>query len=193
MSSRNSNQPQNKKQVKKSKISLISSRRIPYGSQPVGRAKTQPASNYDYVYENSKLDSRADTCCAGSTTRVIEYTGQVCNVYPYSPKYKLRTNIPIVKAVTAVDHSSSETFILCLNQALYFGDEMPNSLLNQNQMRYNGVIVNDCPTFLSPNHESSHYCNSQMRIYTYHYHLTAVYLTFQLEFLRTMKYRIVPG
>jgi hypothetical protein len=156
MSSRNSNQPQNKKQVKKSKISMISSCRIPYGSRTIGRAKTQQAFNYDYIYQNYELDSRADTCCAGSATRVIKYTGQVCNVYPYSPKYKPRTNIPIVKAVTAFDHGSSETFILCLNQALYFGDEMPNSLLNQNQMRYNGVIVNDCPTFLSPNQESSH-------------------------------------
>jgi hypothetical protein len=55
---------------------------------------------------------------------VIEYTGQVCNVYPYSPKYKPRTNIPIVKAITAYDSPSVETFILCLNQALYFGNEM---------------------------------------------------------------------
>jgi hypothetical protein len=34
---------------------------------------------------------------------------------------------------------------------------MPNSLLNPNQMRANGVIVDDCPTHLSFNKSSTHF------------------------------------
>jgi hypothetical protein len=49
-----------------------------------------------------------------------------------------------------------QPMIILIVQALYFRDEMPNSILNQNQLRCNGIVVNDCPTFLSPNHESPH-------------------------------------
>jgi hypothetical protein len=39
---------------------------------------------------------------------------------------------------------------------VHFGDDMPNSLQNPNQIRSNGVIVDDCPTHLSPNKSSTH-------------------------------------
>jgi len=61
----------------------------------------------------------------------------------------------VVKAATAYDYNCT-TYILILNQALYFGDDMPNSLLNPNQIRSNGVTVDDCPTHLSPNKDSTH-------------------------------------
>ncbi len=108
------------------------------------------------TYHRAELDSRADTCCAGATFHVIEYTGQTYEVYPYNPSYKPKKNIPVVKAVTAYDMSSGETIILCLNQSLYFGKESDNALLNPNQMRANGVLVDDCPISLSHDNSSTH-------------------------------------
>jgi len=77
-------------------------------------------------YSKVELDSRADTCCAGADFTIIEHTGTTCEVHPYHPKYKPVTNVPVVKAV------------------------------NPNQIRSNGVIVDDCPTHLSPNKSSTH-------------------------------------
>ena len=54
-----------------------------------------------------------------------------------------------MKAATAYDDpSSGEMFILVMNQALYFGDQMENLLLCPNQMRSHG-IVDDVPMHLS--------------------------------------------
>lgn len=61
----------------------------------------------------------------------------------------------MVKAVTAYGHNGV-TYILVANQALYFGEDMPNSLLSPNQLRSNGVVVDDCPIHLSPNKSSTH-------------------------------------
>jgi len=104
-----------------------------------------------------ELDSHADTTCAGANCVVIEYTGQVVDVTPYnSAKYEPETNIPIVKAATAYTDSTGTTYILVVNQALYF-PELTHSLLNPNQARTNGVIVEDCPKHLShPDKPSSH-------------------------------------
>jgi hypothetical protein len=59
----------------------------------------------------------------------------VREVHPYNPTYKAESNVPIVKAANDYDTCKGKTIILIFNQALYFGDEMPNSLLNPNQMR----------------------------------------------------------
>jgi hypothetical protein len=48
-------------------------------------------------------------------------------VHAFNPRYKPLTKVPIVKAVTAYDTNDGEVLILCMNQALYFGDEMPNT------------------------------------------------------------------
>ena len=70
----------------------------------------------------SELDSHADTCVAGATWKVMEYTGVVCDVYPYSDSYKPLKQVPVVEVVTAYDHPTSETFILVLAQALYLSN-----------------------------------------------------------------------
>ena len=49
----------------------------------------------------SELDSHADRCVAGATWRVLEYTGVVCDVYPYTHNYKPLKQVPVVEAVTA--------------------------------------------------------------------------------------------
>ena len=76
-----------------------------------------------------ELDSHADTCVVGATWKVMEYTGVVCDVYPYSDSYKPLKQVPVVEAISAYDHPTGETFILVLAQALYLGDKQEPSLL----------------------------------------------------------------
>ena len=70
----------------------------------------------------SELDSHADTCVAGATWKVMEYTGVVCNVYPYCNSYKPLKQVPVLEAISAYDHPTGEMFILVLAQALYLGN-----------------------------------------------------------------------
>ncbi len=99
-----------------------------------------------------ELDSHADTVTAGSNCIVLEYTNQTCQVAPYNDNYEPICDVPIVKVATAyVYPDTGETMILILNQALYIAD-LPRTLLNPNQMRCNGIGVDDCRKFLGGKH-----------------------------------------
>lgn len=106
----------------------------------------------------AELDSHADTCAVGDTAYILEYTEKVVDVAPFSDEYKQMEEIPIVKAAFAYDDpATGETFILLFGQALYFGPKLKHALLNPNQMRSNGVEVDDIPRFLAPrNKDSTH-------------------------------------
>jgi hypothetical protein len=41
--------------------------------------------------------------------------------------------------------TTGQTYILVINEAHWFGDRLPNSLINPNQLRFGGVTVNDNP------------------------------------------------
>jgi len=100
-----------------------------------------------------ELDSHADTCTVGSHCQIISYTAKNCHVSPYHSKYKAIENVPIVQAgVTYVHPETSIKYILIINQALYI-KELPNALINPNQLRANGLIVDDCPQHLAPDPE----------------------------------------
>ena len=58
----------------------------------------------------------------------MEYTGVVCDVYPYSDSYKPLIQVPVVEAVSAYDHPTGEMFILVLAQALYLRDKQAQCL-----------------------------------------------------------------
>jgi transposase len=99
-----------------------------------------------------ELDSHANTCCAGSNCVVVEYMGKVCNVIGFNhdtPNDELK-GIPVVKAATAYDAPTGETYIIILSQSLYLGNLLSYSLLCPNQLRHNGLIVDDVPRHLSP-------------------------------------------
>ena len=94
-----------------------------------------------------EMDSHADTCVAGPNFRVDEYTGENCDVTPYSSEYKPMKNVQIVNASTAyTNESTGETLVLRFNQVLWYGDKLPMSLINPNQVRYSGLTVSDDPT-----------------------------------------------
>ena len=93
------------------------------------------------------MDSHADTCVAGPNFRIDEYTGEHCDVTPYSNDYKPMRNVPIVNASTAYTNEfTGETIILRFNQVLWYGSKLKMSLINPNQIRHSGLAVSDDPT-----------------------------------------------
>jgi hypothetical protein len=90
-----------------------------------------------------EMDSHADTCVAGGNCVVLKYTGRNAKVEAYSPDYPSKT-IPIATVATAYDcPTSSATFFLIINEALFFGESLTFSLLSPNQLRDNDVHVDE--------------------------------------------------
>ncbi len=70
---------------------------------------------------------------------------------PYHPRYKATENVPIVQAGTAIDDPVTwETYILSINKGLYLGDALSSKILNLNQVRNHGIIVDDVLMHLAP-------------------------------------------
>ena len=105
--------------------------------------------NYDAINGDghrtgrSEMDSHADTCVAGSNCTMLELTGRTADVEAYSPEYPSK-KIPIATVATAYDcPNSGATYVLIINEALYFGDSLPFSLISPNQLRDNDVHVDE--------------------------------------------------
>ena len=93
-----------------------------------------------------ELDSHANTVVLGNNCVILSYTGKECEVSPYTETYESVKNVPIVMGATAwTRQEDGQTFILVFHEALWMGDAMSHSLLNQNQMRSHGMIVQDNP------------------------------------------------
>ena len=89
------------------------------------------------------MDSHADTCCAGKNFRLLVETGDTCDVHPFSDHFDAIKNIQIATCVTLITTSNGYSFILVGHEMLFFGADMERSLLNPNQLRHNGVVVQD--------------------------------------------------
>ncbi len=91
-----------------------------------------------------------------NVAKILEYTGEVAEVSGFANPMQTIQDVPIVKAALAYDPpDNGDTIILIINQALYFDDQLDNVLLNPNQMRFHGLIVDDIPKHLSHG-KSSH-------------------------------------
>ena len=98
-----------------------------------------------HQHTRAELDSHADTCSFGSTCLVIENTGRTVSVEGFGEELGQVNDIPIVQAAVAYDcPATSQTYILLFNESLYI-PSMTYHLLNPNQMRLQGIIVNDIP------------------------------------------------
>lgn len=94
-----------------------------------------------------EMDSHADTCVAGPNFRIDEYTGESCDVTPYSNDYQPIHDVPIVNASTAyTNDQTGETVVLRFNQVLWYGKNLAMSLINPNQIRHGGFVLSDDPT-----------------------------------------------
>ena len=82
----------------------------------------------------------------GKNSIVLNYTGQECDVLPYTDTYDSIKSVPIAKAGTAwTSPETGATHILVFNEGLWMGDKMVHSLINPNQLRLYGVTVQDNP------------------------------------------------
>jgi hypothetical protein len=95
---------------------------------------------------NCKLDTHADTCVAGSNFQIEELTGEYCDMAPFSNKYKLMRDVPIVNASTAFTNNAGTTVILRFNLVLWYGTKLNVSLISPNQLCHYGLVVLDDPT-----------------------------------------------
>ena len=93
-----------------------------------------------------EVDSHADTIVLGANTIILSHTGQSCEVLPYSDTYDSITDVPVVTGATlwTSPHDGDE-FILIFNEALWMGDTLQHTLINPNQLRAYGTIVQDNP------------------------------------------------
>ena len=93
-----------------------------------------------------ELDSHADTCVAGSNTIRVSDNDRLVTVHAYSHEYKPLKDIPVATVATLwVDPKDGQPYILIIHEALYFGDRLKSTLLCPNQLRANGLLVDDVP------------------------------------------------
>ena len=100
------------------------------------------------LHDGCKLgaDSHADVSVAGKHGRIISFVdGQLCTVHPFHDGYQPKKNVKIVNVAFAYDHQDGITYILVLNHCLDFTKDMQDSLFSTNQVRANGIIVDDVP------------------------------------------------
>ena len=65
--------------------------------------------------------------------------------------------VPVGTSVTLYTDSDGHEYNLVFPQSLYLGDKVVGSLLNPNQMRHHGLVVEDCPTQFDNNSSHSIY------------------------------------
>ena len=87
-----------------------------------------------------------DTCVAGRNTLLVSDDGRQMTVHPYSGEYKPIQDVSIATVATMWIHpENGQPYILMINETLYFGDRVDVTLLNPNQLRANGIKVEDVP------------------------------------------------
>ena len=92
----------------------------------------------------NECDTNADTCCLGKNFVILEYTQRTADVYAYMKDIEPIVGVPIVSGATAWDDPDTEqTYILVINEGLYYGNQMDHSLINPNQIRDYGIPLWD--------------------------------------------------
>ena len=88
---------------------------------------------------------KIDTCCSGKNWRLLSTTGQLCDIKVFHNSYKAITNVPVGLYATSVVYDDGTVYIIILNEALFFGNYMDHSLINQNKRRSFGIPVSNDP------------------------------------------------
>ena len=95
------------------------------------------------------LDSHPNQCAVGVNPLVVHDYDRPINVSGYNPSGPVAKDLKTVLAVLAYDDPvSGETLILMVHQAILIPD-ISHNLLSPMQLRFNDVIVNDVPRFLT--------------------------------------------
>ena len=107
--------------------------------------------NKAVTHNKMEMDSHADTVVLGKNCVVISFTGRECDVSPYTDTYDSIKGVPIVTGASAwTCPDTGETMILVFHEALWMGDVLEHSLINPNQLRHHGIVVQDNPYARSP-------------------------------------------
>ena len=93
----------------------------------------------------NESDTNADTCCLGQNFIPLSYTQRMAEVFAYDQALP-STTVPIVSGATAyTSPENGTTYILVVNEGLYYGTRLDHSLFNPNQVRSYGVPLWDNP------------------------------------------------
>jgi hypothetical protein len=96
-------------------------------------------------FQRTLLDSDAVTCCAGSNMAVLELMGRKGECVPFLRESACSTGSPNCHGVDSLGSlETGKLWMLVIHEALYFGEELKESLLCPNQIRAAGNLVQDC-------------------------------------------------
>ena len=77
-------------------------------------------------------------------TAIIE--GQTVKDFPFAKSFGSIKDLPIVNAAVMYDHPSlCRTFLLHMNHSIFIGEDSDHCLLSPNQVRANGIKLDDRP------------------------------------------------
>jgi hypothetical protein len=77
----------------------------------------------------------------------MEMTSKMVDVYGYSNELDIVHEIPIATVGTVwTKPVTGESYLLVLNQCIFFGDHLKHSLICPNLLRAHGIIVDDIPS-----------------------------------------------
>jgi hypothetical protein len=73
----------------------------------------------------NEIDNHADTISAGPDWKLIELSGEYCDVSPFSADNQPKPDVPIVKCATVYTcPDSKNSVVLVADQVLWFDDEL---------------------------------------------------------------------
>ena len=108
----------------------------------------------------AELDSNCDTCTFGKGVHIVNDTGRRVSVDPFLESLGSLRNIKIITAAVAYDDPHTyQTYILFFHQALYI-PSLKRHLLCPNQIRSNGIEINDTALIHLPHNHRNKYSHS---------------------------------
>ena len=97
----------------------------------------------------NKMDSNSDTCYLGTNFIVMDMTERTANVYPYNTSYEPMYNDRIVNGeLTYTNINAGGSFIIVINEGLYYSKKLGHYQINPNQLRPYGNMFWDNPMSL---------------------------------------------
>ena len=81
----------------------------------------------------------------------MNYVGKECDVTAYRDDYEAITGVRVANIATAWQSpQSGQLYIFLFNKVLWMGDSIDHSLINPNQLRHFGVMMQDDPASSCP-------------------------------------------
>ena len=75
----------------------------------------------------------------------MHYTGDICEVSPFLNTYAPVQDIPVARCCTVCTDDEGKEYLLVGDEMLWFGTALENLLINTNQIRSDGLSINDEP------------------------------------------------